>query len=80
MGGNHILYKNTNNIDYNNNLTTISFSTDNQYPEIELILRILKKAENNGVEVVLIDEAWNYLKNCAKINTNINVQLIINTQ
>ncbi|KOY65486.1 hypothetical protein AN649_13515 [Clostridium sporogenes] len=80
FGGNHIFYKSMNNIDYNNNLTTISFSKDNQCPEIELILRILKGAENNGVEVVLIDEAWNYLKDCAKINTNINVQLIINTQ
>lgn len=80
LGGNYLVYENTSSIDYSSKLTTISFSTESSRPKIELILSIIKDAENSGVEVILIDEAWDYLKECEKLITNIHVQLIVNTQ
>lgn len=80
LGGNHIFYENVESIDYANKLTTITFPFDKERPEIELIINIINEAEHNGVEAVLIDEAWGYLKDYEKINTDITVQLIINTQ
>ncbi|MBD8045854.1 ATP-binding protein [Clostridium faecium] len=80
LDGSYITYDDINNVRYNNKLTTISFSIEDDRPGIELILSLIKKAENEGVEVILIDEAHNYLKECQKLISNVNAQLILSSQ
>jgi GTPase SAR1 family protein len=79
LGGKYLVYDTALNIDYDSKLTTISFSTMNNRPTIVLILNLIKEAENKGVDVVLIDEAFDYLKECEKLSDNVHVQLIVNT-
>lgn len=76
LGGNHEVYNSKNKIYYDNMLTTISF--DN-IPRTEDILNIVKDAENKGIETVLIDEAYECLKECDKLS-NVQAQIIASTQ
>lgn len=84
LDGTYITYQKDKYINFDNNLTTISFPEDlineKGSPKIELLIDIIKDAETKGIEVVLIDEAYKYLKQCKVLFNNISVQLIANTQ
>lgn len=82
--GDYISYEKDTLIDYRKNLTTISFQTeiDGKYvhPDIEHVLTIIKDAESKGIEAVLIDEAEYLLKDCERLISNVNAQLIAITR
>lgn len=84
FGGSYWDYSSLDNISYTNNLTTISLINpldDNpNVADIELVLKIIKEGQSNGIEVVLIDEALNYLMDCKRLRDNIHAQLIVGSQ